>query len=42
MMRDNDIIYVSNAPSTDLQKFFGIINGSVGVASTTTASPRAH
>ena len=36
LMRDNDVIYVSNAPSTDLQKFFGIINGSVGVASSTT------
>lgn len=36
LMRDNDVIFVSNAPSTDLQKFFGIINGGVGVASSTT------
>ncbi|MDQ3246538.1 MAG: polysaccharide export protein [Pseudomonadota bacterium] len=36
LMRDNDVIFVSNAPSTDLQKFFGIINGGVGVASSMT------
>jgi polysaccharide export outer membrane protein len=30
LMRDNDILYVSNAPSTDLQKVFGTISGGVG------------
>ena len=30
---NQDVIYVSNAPATDLQKFFGIINGSLGTVS---------
>jgi polysaccharide export outer membrane protein len=30
LMRDNDILYVSNAASTDLQKVFGTISGGVG------------
>jgi polysaccharide export outer membrane protein len=32
LMRDNDVIYVSNAPATDLQKFLGIIGSGVGTA----------
>lgn len=30
LMRDNDTIYVSNAPSTDLQKVFATISGGTG------------
>jgi polysaccharide export outer membrane protein len=32
LMRDNDVIYVSNAPATDLEKFLGIIGSGFGVA----------
>lgn len=34
LMRDNDILYVSNAASTDLQKAIGIVSGGVGAART--------
>ena len=37
LMRDNDIIYVSNAPATDLQKFVGILTGGLGSAATAAA-----
>jgi len=37
LMRDSDIIYVSNAPSTDLQKFIGILTGGLGSAATAAA-----
>lgn len=33
LMRDNDIIYVSNAPATDVQKFLGVIGSTLGIAS---------
>ena len=36
LLRDNDIVYVSNAMSTDLQKLFGIVNGGAGTAGVTT------
>jgi polysaccharide biosynthesis/export protein len=32
LMKDNDVLYVSNAPSTDLQKVFGIVSGGAGTA----------
>jgi polysaccharide export outer membrane protein len=35
LMRDNDVIYVSNAPATDLQKFLGIIGSGLGIARST-------
>ncbi len=35
-MRDNDIVYVTNAASTSLQKLFSVVNGGAGTASTTT------
>ena len=35
-MRDNDTIYVSNAPTTDIQKVFAIVGGAVGTAARTT------
>lgn len=34
-MRDKDVVYVSNSPSSDLQKFLGLIGTGVGIASTT-------
>jgi polysaccharide biosynthesis/export protein len=37
LMRDSDIIYVSNAPATDLQKFIGILTGGLGSAATAAA-----
>jgi len=36
LMRDNDVLYVSNATSTDLQKLLGIFSGTLGAASTAT------
>ena len=36
VMRDDDIVFVSNAASTNLQKLLGIINGGAGTANTTT------
>jgi hypothetical protein len=33
-MRDNDILYVSNAASADLQKAIGIVSGTVNSART--------
>jgi polysaccharide export outer membrane protein len=35
LMRDNDVIFVSNAPSTDLQKFLTIIGSGLGLVSST-------
>jgi polysaccharide export outer membrane protein len=35
LMRDNDVIFISNAPSTDLQKFLSIIGSGLGFVSTT-------
>ena len=35
LMRDNDLIYISNAPSTDLTKFLAIIGTAVGTVSST-------
>ena len=32
LMRDNDMIYVSAAPATDVAKFFGVIGSGIGVA----------
>jgi polysaccharide export outer membrane protein len=32
LMRDNDVIYVSNAPATDLQKFLALVGAGVGIA----------
>lgn len=32
LMRDNDVLYVSNAASTDLQKLLSVFSGSVGSA----------
>ena len=34
LMRDNDIIYVTNAGATELQKAIGIVSGSLGTAVT--------
>lgn len=36
LMRDNDVLYVSNAASTDLQKLLTIFSGSLNTASTIT------
>ena len=36
-MRDNDIVYVSNAPATDLSKFLGVLSGGLGPAATAAA-----
>ena len=41
LMRDNDIIYVSNAPATDLQKFLGILTGGLGSAARATSLERS-
>lgn len=30
LMRDNDVLYVSNAPSTDLQKLLAVFTGGIG------------
>jgi polysaccharide export outer membrane protein len=30
LMRDNDVLYVSNAPSTDLQKLLSVFTGGIG------------
>jgi polysaccharide export outer membrane protein len=38
LMRNNDILYVSNAPSTDLQKFLATITGNLGAAGSITSS----
>ena len=35
LMRDNDLLYVSNAPSTDLTKFLAIIGTGLGTVSST-------
>ena len=35
LMRDNDLLYVSNAPSTDLTKFLAIIGTALGTVSST-------
>jgi len=35
LMRDNDLLYVSNAPSTDLTKFLAIIGTGLGTVSAT-------
>jgi polysaccharide export outer membrane protein len=35
LIRDNDILYVTNAPSTDLAKFLGIITGTLGQVQST-------
>jgi polysaccharide export outer membrane protein len=41
VMRDNDVLYVSNAPSTDLQKLLAVFTGGVGsVAATAALSDR--
>jgi len=32
LMRDNDVLYVSNSPSANLTRIFGIINGTTGTA----------
>jgi polysaccharide export outer membrane protein len=32
LMRDNDVLYVSNASSTDLQKLLSVFSGSIGTA----------
>jgi polysaccharide export outer membrane protein len=37
LIRDNDILYVTNAPATDLSKFLGIITGTLGQVQTTTS-----
>lgn len=37
LMRDNDVIYVSNAPTTDLQKFLSIIGSGVGFVGSSTS-----
>ncbi len=37
LMRDNDILYVSNASSISLQKALGIVSGSLGTAATITS-----
>jgi hypothetical protein len=34
-MRDNDLIYISNAPATDLTKFIANIGTAVGTVSST-------
>jgi polysaccharide export outer membrane protein len=34
LMRDNDILYVSNAASTDLQKAIAVVSGSISTART--------
>ena len=36
VMRDNDLVYVSNAPAADLQKFLSIIGSGLGTARTST------
>jgi polysaccharide export outer membrane protein len=36
-MRDSDIIYVSNAPATDLSKFLAVLSGGLGPAATAAA-----
>jgi len=35
LVRDDDILYVTNAPSTDLSKFLGIITGTLGQVQST-------
>ena len=30
LMRDNDVLYVSNAPSTDVQKLLSVFTGGIG------------
>lgn len=37
LMRDNDVLYVTNAAAVDVQKIFGIVNGSVGTAASSTS-----
>jgi polysaccharide biosynthesis/export protein len=36
LMRDNDILYVSNATSTELQKFLAVLTGTISSANLTT------
>jgi polysaccharide export outer membrane protein len=36
LMRDNDIIYVSTAPATELSKFLGMLTGTLGSVQSTT------
>jgi polysaccharide export outer membrane protein len=36
-MRDNDVLYVSNAPATDLSKFLAVLSGGLGPAATAAA-----
>jgi polysaccharide export outer membrane protein len=35
LMRDNDVVYVSNAPATDVQKFLGLIGSGLGITART-------
>ena len=41
LMRDNDMIYVSNPPSTDVQKFLSIIGSGLGLASSSVGAANA-
>ena len=36
-MRDNDVLYVSNATSTDLQKLLSVFSGGIGATAAATA-----
>jgi polysaccharide biosynthesis/export protein len=40
MMRDKDVLYVSNAPSTDLAKFMGLLQQGASLASSAAATNR--
>jgi polysaccharide biosynthesis/export protein len=40
MMHDKDVVYVSNAPSTDLSKFLGLLGQGLGIASSGIADQR--
>ena len=37
LMRDNDVLYVSNATSTDLQKLLSVFSGGIGATAAATA-----
>lgn len=41
LLRDKDVLYVSNAPTTDVQKFLTLIGSGVGIARNTTTIANA-
>jgi hypothetical protein len=36
VMRDKDVLYIANAPISDLNKFFSFISGAAGAANDVT------